>query len=218
VPRPTKSNPNLNPTQCDGERPLCGACVKRHDVECESPVREGAVSRIADLKVTKEIQAREIKGLKELLNWLTSRPASEAAEALAWCRNIVHAVEDPLAVLEFVKNANGIPASLSIYGGIADWELAKIDARALEASGIGLPAQPWTSVAGDRLVSHLISSFFSWDDPCVYTFLDRELFIRDMRCGSQSQTQLCSPFLVNAICALRSVSRSPAFSSPVLVC
>jgi hypothetical protein len=203
--------------QCDGERPLCGACVKRHDVECESPVREGAVSRIADLKVTKEIQAREIKGLKELLAWLSSRPASEAVEALAWCRRVVQAAEDPLAILELARNANGLPASLSLYGGIANWELATFDARALQISGIWVPAQPWTSVAGDQLVSHLISSFFGWDDPCVYTFLDRELFIRDMRCGSQSQSQLCSPLLVNAVCALRSVSRPPVHSS-LLVC
>jgi hypothetical protein len=180
-------------------------------------VREGAVSRIADLKVTKEIQAREIKGLKELLAWLSSRPASEAVEALAWCRRVVQAAEDPLAILELARNANGLPASLSLYGGIANWELATFDARALQISGIWVPAQPWTSVAGDQLVSHLISSFFGWDDPCVYTFLDRELFIRDMRCGSQSQSQLCSPLLVNAVCALRSVSRPPVHSS-LLVC
>jgi hypothetical protein len=180
-------------------------------------VREGAVSRIADLKVTKEIQAREIKGLKELLTWLASRPASEAVEALARFRGVVQAAGDPLAFLELAGNDNGLPASLSLYGGMSDWELARFDARALDASGIWVPAQPWTSVAGDRLVSHLISCFFGWDDPCVHTFLDRELFIRDMRSGIRSQSQLCSPLLVNAVCALRSVGRPPLRSS-LLVC
>lgn len=171
-------------------------------------MRQGVVSRYAHLKITNEEQAREIKRLRDFLTSLASRRESEAAEVLASWRRIVQTAEDPLNALTCFTTPGALPASPSLFG-ITDREVESVDARALPASDIGLSAKPWTSVAGDRLVSHLISSFFSWDDPCVYTFLDRELFIRDMRSGNRSQSQFCSPLLVNALCALRSVSRPP---------
>ena len=89
--------------------------------------------------------------------------------------------------------------------GMGDRTTLEIDAEALASSPLKVPARPWTSVAGDGIVSNLISSFFKWDDSYLYSFVDRELFLRDMRSGVESQ--YCSPLLVNSICAARSVSR-----------
>lgn len=61
-----------------------------------------------------------------------------------------------------------------------------------------VPARPWTSVTEDNdLVSHLVSLYFTWDYP-FHAFLDAEVFIRHMARGDLN-SEICSPFLVNAI-------------------
>ncbi len=185
--------------QCDGSRPLCAACVKRHDEECEYPVREGAVSRYADLKVTSEQLEVENKCLKDLLSSLSSLPESDA---LAVYRKL-RLADDPAAwTLQDVKHA-------SVLFAATDSEALMIHADAPADSVLKVPAQPWTSVAGDALVSHLASDFFKWDNPFLCSFIDQELFLRDMRHGSRANSRFCSPFLVNSLCAWRSVSHPP---------
>lgn len=68
-----------------------------------------------------------------------------------------------------------------------------------------VPAKPWTTVTGDDgLVSHIISLYFTWYDPC-FSCMDRDIFLRDMKRGDL-KSQYCSPFLVNAILAAGCVS------------
>ncbi|CEL04101.1 hypothetical protein ASPCAL05233 [Aspergillus calidoustus] len=63
-----------------------------------------------------------------------------------------------------------------------------------------VPARPWTSViTDDDLVSRLITLWFTWIHPTC-NWIDRDLFIRDMKSGSLS-APYCSPFLVNVILA-----------------
>ncbi|KAI9927032.1 hypothetical protein MW887_003413 [Aspergillus wentii] len=63
-----------------------------------------------------------------------------------------------------------------------------------------VPAQPWTTVTDDDdLVSHLISLWFTWNYP-VTNFMNRDLFIRDMKSG-RLDSEYCSSFLVNIILA-----------------
>jgi hypothetical protein len=63
-----------------------------------------------------------------------------------------------------------------------------------------VPAEPWTTVTRDSdLVSHLVSLYFTWDYPS-HIFLNRDVFIRHMKIGDTS-SELCSPFLVNALLA-----------------
>jgi hypothetical protein len=67
------------------------------------------------------------------------------------------------------------------------------------------PAKPWTTITdSDRLVSHLLSLYFTWDHPC-YTWFDQHLFLADMIAG---QSRFCSPLLVNAVLALACVRRA----------
>lgn len=58
-------------------------------------------------------------------------------------------------------------------------------------------------------VSHLISLWFSWSRP-FYNWIDRELFLGDMRSGNL-KSKFCSPFLVQCILAEACVSYSRLF-------
>ena len=63
-----------------------------------------------------------------------------------------------------------------------------------------VPAKPWTTVTeDDDLVSHLVSLYLAWDYP-VNGFLDADVLLRYMRRGDVT-SELCSPFLVNAMLA-----------------
>ncbi|KAK0736760.1 hypothetical protein B0T21DRAFT_288626 [Apiosordaria backusii] len=191
-------------TKCDGGRPLCGACARRHELTCEYPVREGAVSRYSDLKQTSEKLERENKGLRELFAYLRERPDNEAFEIFQRLRQ----AKDPLVTLQHIRDADTLLMVPSISCmATFDKERIDIENNALAGSPLRVPSQPWTSIAGDGLVSHLISSLFQWDHPFIIPFIDREVFLRDMRKG---EGPYCSAFLVNAICAFRSLMSDKA--------
>lgn len=84
--------------------------------------------------------------------------------------------------------------------------LESLDLDALNASNLKLQAQPWTTVAGDGLVSELLSSFFACDNWFSLPFVDEGSFLNDMQAGDIGKAGFCSPLLVNALCALRCVS------------
>lgn len=70
---------------------------------------------------------------------------------------------------------------------------------------IEVSANPWTSITDDDdFVSHLISLYFTWQHS-ILNYLDRDLFLRDMR-SRELSTHFCSPFLVNSILAVACVS------------
>ncbi|KAK5654284.1 hypothetical protein OQA88_7461 [Cercophora sp. LCS_1] len=187
-------------TRCDGERPFCSACLRRKDKQCEYPVREGAVSRYADLKQTYQQLEQENHKLKNLFASLRSRPENEASEIYRRLRNS----DDPFKTLQQFQDAETL-LMLPMASGSTDIWMNELDAEALSKSPIKVSARPWTSAAGDGIVSSLISAFFKWDDALLYSFVDRELFLRDMKRGDPHTAQYCSPLLVNAICATRAV-------------
>lgn len=193
-------DPNLI-SQCTGERPSCKACIRRHEV-CKYDVREGFPSRFADMKQTSEELQRENGHLKHIFTSISSAPETEAFETL---RLLGAKGDNPLSALEAAVDAGIFRHPTTVEG-----EVKRIDKEALAESRHKLPAKPWTSVAGDGLVSHLISDYLNRDeqDPFVHCLLllDTELFLRDMKRGDLANSQFCSPFLVNTICGLRSVS------------
>lgn len=73
------------------------------------------------------------------------------------------------------------------------------------ALGSRRPARPWTAVAGDGLVSNLVSHFFELEHRFLTSHIDREVFIDEMIEADAEKAEFCSPLLVNAICALSSV-------------
>lgn len=153
----------------------------------------------ADLK-------EENSKLWELYGFLFKLEDAEANEVFSRLR----ASGDPLAVLQAVKDSSLLFLNPDLYSHptSSDPRLERLDLDALRASTFRVTARPWTVVAGDGLVSELISSFFAWDDAFFYPFIHRQAFIDDMRQNNPDTAQYCSPFLVNAICASRCVSRN----------
>lgn len=76
-----------------------------------------------------------------------------------------------------------------------------LDASALRQADIKVPARPWTTIAGDGMVSHLISQFFELEHPFVISHIDRDFLIHEMIEGDISKAEFCLPLLVNSICA-----------------
>lgn len=76
-----------------------------------------------------------------------------------------------------------------------------------------VPAKPWTEITDDdHFVSHLVSLYFTWEHAACH-IIDRDFFLEDMKCGN-TDSVICTPFLVNAMLASACVSQSPSSIKP----
>lgn len=67
-----------------------------------------------------------------------------------------------------------------------------------------VPAKPWTDITSDDgLVSHLVSIFMHQCN-VYWRYVEADLALRAMTAGDL-ESEFCSPFLVNAMCAMASV-------------
>lgn len=131
---------------------------------------------------------------------MTTRTESEADEILKRLR----ASGDPIRVLQSVQQAYLLLPNPTSASQLAAYpQLDKLDSEAYRLSAFKLRARPWTAVADDGIVSALVSTYFAWDGYYFLPFLNPALFIRDMSNGDIKRAKYCSPFLVNAICALQ---------------
>ena len=81
-------------------------------------------------------------------------------------------------------------------------------------NAVSVPAQPWTKLTtDDALVSHLVTVFLNYNN-VYWRYVEEDIFLRNMQGGVSNE--LCSPFLVNAICAMACLSsdHSATFSRP----
>lgn len=102
---------------------------------------------------------------------------------------------------ETVAKLEDIRQLINIEGTNPSYRRKVMDIHYLcDAAPHKVPAKPWTTVTDDDdLVSHLISLYLAWDYP-FHAFLDPEVFMRHMKLGDAT-SELCSPFLVNAVLA-----------------
>lgn len=152
--------------------------------------------------------------LRALLNYIRTRSEVESMEIYRRVRVAV----DPLDVVELLRGGDLLlQHSVPEASGGSETPatgLGNLDISAMDSSAIKVRARPWTKVAGDGLVSELISSFFAYDNGFYLSFVDQESFLDDMQTGDVETSEFCSPLLVHAICALRCVSNSNAFYGP----
>jgi len=74
-----------------------------------------------------------------------------------------------------------------------------------EAPKHWVPASPWTMLtASDDTVSELVSLAMTWLNS-FWRLIEKDLFLRAMRCKSMDDSEYCSPFLVHAILAIGAV-------------
>lgn len=189
------------PAQCDGNRPSCRRCVQR-DLVCEYDVEAGA-SRSLSLRRKNEALQGEINQLRELLSRVDHAPEIEVPGRP---QHSTGTSELPGLPIE-VGTGDTSAQQSNPQSGVNELSsaLEDLDFNALSMSDLKLQAQPWTVVAGDGLVSELLSSFFTYDNCFYLPFVDQECFLHDMQSGDIRKADFCSPLLVNAICALRCV-------------
>lgn len=193
--------------QCDGGQPVCGRCQSLH-LTCEYEISPSDKSRKAVLQRRLGEIENERNDLRDLLNMIQTQPEDEATEIFRRLRMN----RDPLMTLQSIRHAKTLlpnPDPVSQYQGYP--QIETLDAESGRWSPLKVRARPWTTVAGDGIVSALISKFFAWDGAYILPFIDRNCFIRDMKSGNLEQSQFCSPFLVSAICTLQ-VSQAKEFA------
>jgi hypothetical protein len=174
-------------------------------------VPESGVSRHNAIKRKLSEIEESKKDLDELLFHLSKRPLSEAQGIFDRLRS--H--ESPTAVLRIIKEGD-LLLSKRLQDSHPQPTMQALETEGLKKSKIKVPARPWTTIAGDGIVSELVSSFFAWDNIFFIMFIDKQAFLEDMRKQDVTGARYCSPFLVNVICSLRCVSREAVRS--VLPC
>ncbi|KAF5623496.1 Nit-4-like protein [Fusarium sp. NRRL 25303] len=171
-----------------------GRCFSKSEAcSYETPSVPVAVQKKYDILLVENQQYRE------LFDAINNKPECEAQEIF----NRLRSSDQPLAVLESMRQAEVLLPKPSTNTWGSDPRLAFFDQKALESSVIQVPAKPWTTVAGDGIVSELITDFFTWDNSYMFPVLDRITFVDEMRAGDDTEVKWCSPLLVNAICAKR---------------
>lgn len=154
----------------------------------------------------------DLDQLRSLLEYIRTRSEVESMEIYRRVRLAV----DPLDVVELLRGGDLLlQHSAPEQSGDGETPVPGVESlelSALEQSAIKVRARPWTRVAGDGMVSELISSFFAYDNGFYLSFVDQESFLDDMLAGDTANAEFCSPLLVNAICALRCVS-FPTFAA-----
>ena len=154
------------------------------------------------LKRKNGLLEREKARYEDFFRLLHTKPDGDALDILRRIR----VSEDPLAILDAIREAELLLPDGPSCSGLGEENVARLDQSALESSTIEVPAQPWTSVAGDGLVSELVSNFFTWDGSYLFPSIDTQVFVDEMKAADPDKASWCSPFLVNAICAQSSVS------------
>ena len=143
-----------------------------------------------------------------LYEFIRRRPASEAQVIF----NRIRASQNPLEVFRSIQDADLLLfRTPSDMPGEVDPRLQKIDQEALQKAPIKVHAGPWTRVAGDGIVSELISAFFEVESLYFFASVYRDAFVHDMNQCEPHQAKYCSPLLVNAMCGFRCVSILESF-------
>ncbi|KAK0661700.1 putative nitrogen assimilation transcription factor nirA [Cercophora samala] len=175
--------------KCDSRRPSCGRCLS-NGVPCNYTTKINETLTQAD-KREKAQYKKERDDLLHLLVSIRDKPEREAENIFARLR----VFNDPFEVCQSLKDAELMPF---VSSGPADL-LSPTDAN--EVINLHVPARPWTTLVNDAVVSRLVSRFFS---PCAQLLpaIDRDVFVADMQAKNPTTSKLCSPLLVNAVCAV----------------
>ncbi|KAF4336103.1 pathway-specific regulatory nit-4 [Fusarium beomiforme] len=180
--------------KCDGRKPTCSRCFSKNEsCSYESPVVPVVVQKRYDSLLVENQQYRE------LFDAIRTKPECEAQEIF----NHLRLTDQPLSVLEWFRQAEVLLPKHATSTWDCDPIVADFDQKIFKSCTIQVPAKPWTSVAGDGIISELITDFFTWDNSYMFPVLDRSTFVDEMRAGEPSEAEWCSGLLVNAICAKR---------------
>lgn len=166
------------------------------------------VSRATALRRKNHALQDEIGHWTNFFNHIRNCPEAEAQEIYRKIRT-----SDDRQGFDSLMTELGLPVNQDRQSDNSFPILNKHESSTPASSGISVLARPWTAPANDGLVSKLISNFFAYDHRSHILFIDQECFLAEMLLVNMTPARFCSPFLVNAICALRCVS--PGMRTPV---
>jgi hypothetical protein len=159
------------------------------------------VSRATALRRKNHALQNEIGYLTNFFNHIRDCPEAEAKEMFWKIRK-----SDDRQYVDFFRTEWGLPMNQDRQSEKCFSMLEKLESSTPASSGMRVAARPWATPANDGLVSKLISTFFAYDHRSHILFIEQECFLAEMLVGDITRARFCSPFLVNAICALRCVS------------
>ncbi|KAF7618508.1 pathway-specific regulatory protein [Aspergillus flavus] len=148
------------------------------------------------LKVMRSVDESHARGLFDLL-----RADSSVEELRSYIDKTLSEVRVSDHDGETIRSLERLWEKVDVSSGAPPSRPTVMDLNYLcDVTPFRVPAKPWTTVTNDdNLVSHLVSLYFTWDYP-FYAFVDQKAFIRHMTLGNVD-SDLCSPFLVNAVLA-----------------
>ncbi|KAI9150359.1 Nitrogen assimilation transcription factor nirA 5 [Paramyrothecium foliicola] len=188
----------LPPGQLSGDKPQCVRCATK-GLACEYDGELAGVT-LGDLRKKYRELTSENEVLRMLLSYIASRPEVEAQYILGRLRRTT----SPQHMVELIMSGDLVlQQHLSSVVGNECEELRNVENAALQESAVRVSSRPWTNLVGDGILSDLISGFMAYDQPFLFSFIDKARFLEDMRAGDPNKAKYCSPFLVNAICSLR---------------
>jgi hypothetical protein len=163
-------------------------------------VAAGTTRQVAIKRKASSLE-EENQQLHTLIAFIRTRPPDDVAEIVKRIRNS----SDVIEVLRFAQDGD-LTMQQRLQRKLPDPRTIRIEADSLQETDLRLPARPWTTVAGDGIVSDLVFRFFDIDQPFYCAMVDHSAFVLDMRAAETTAARYCSPMLVNAICALGAVS------------
>jgi hypothetical protein len=172
--------------------------------ECEYDAGPDETRSLARKRKFDEMKS-DLSDLQELYEYLRSRPLVEVAEVIRRIRSNT----DPCKVLSLVRDGDLLLQASAIgRKGIeapVDDIVQKLDEAAYQQSPIKVSGKQWTDVAGNGVVSELVSIFFDMEQPFATTYVDKHCVLEDMASDPASNVKFCSPALLNSICAIGAV-------------
>ena len=183
-------------------RPTCARCESRN-TSCTYDVAAGTTRQVAIKRKASSLE-KENQQLHTLFTYIRTRPPDDVAEIVKIVKRIRNS-SDLIEVLRFAQDGD-LTLQQRLQRKLPDTRMIRIEADSLQEADLRLPARPWTAVAGDGIVSDLVSRFFDIDQPFYCAMVDHSSFVFDMRASDTTLARYCSPMLVNAICALGAVS------------
>ncbi|KAG5916903.1 hypothetical protein E4U53_004257 [Claviceps sorghi] len=190
--------------KCDGQRPVCDRCSRGGSL-CKYDADVGE-SRAAAMK--KKYRAldrdfhrltREVHQLRRFYGYIRAAPQEEAYNVFMQIR--ASGSSRPIDVLDSLDHQER-------QGSLTSNEDSDGNTYDLVGShSIEVRASPWTTVAGDEVVSELVTQYFTFDYLYVFPPINRSIFVREMQSLSIMTATSCSPVLVNAICAQQCIHK-----------
>jgi hypothetical protein len=175
--------------------------LKEGDITYQAHLRSNPRTR----RMLLSLLLQSTASLDEII--LTAPRIAEAHLGIAW--DTLHPRTQNLT-----NRTIGPKAIVSAVDGMSTWDTRPISGnanvnsmtaqsspeRSIVTNTFSVPAQPWTKLTvDDTLVSHLVTVFLNYNN-IYWRYVEEYLFLHSMQRGIPDK--YCSPFLVNAICAV----------------